>query len=265
VTTLGVVADGGPQLFASFAYPPNALGYCGPDDAPALLEQLPLLAETRALRAAAMRFEGAWPYLQLIAGANGIADPLDRRVVEAYWIGNPLLEAVDVASLGTSLEERFRPRAGRVWDRLVAPVPAGARPHHNFHVFGVYPWLGLMRSGVVEEPLRVMDRCRIRWGRVEAITADTAVVRTRLLRWDGIRVALGPPVIEPARLGLDGRTLAPTVQVGDWCALHWDWVCSRLTRGQVGQLRAWTAHTLATCQQVSGGRGIRTHDDASAP
>jgi len=158
------MSDSGPQLFARFAYPPNALGYCGPGDPRALIEQVGTPSTDDGLRAAAARFEGAYPYLQLIAAANGIGDPLDPRVVEAYWIGNPLLEHANAHLLGDSMEERFRARAGRQWDRLLAPVPAGARPHHNFHVFAVYPWLGLIRSAVDEQPLHVLDRCRIRWG-----------------------------------------------------------------------------------------------------
>ena len=45
--------------------------------------------DDRGLRALAQQFAGAWPYLELIAPATGLADPLDRRVVEAYWVGSP--------------------------------------------------------------------------------------------------------------------------------------------------------------------------------
>jgi hypothetical protein len=231
-------------MFARFAYPPNALGYCGPDDAQALLEQAGLAAEDDALRAAAVRFEGAWPYLQLIAASNRLPDPLDPRVVEAYWIGNTLLDGVTVRQLGDSVEERFRARAGRSWERLLAPVPQGARPHHSFHVFGVYPWLGLIRSGVVEQPLHVLDRCRIRWARVEAVLGERAVVRGRPLEWDGQRLVLGAPRPETVVVAAGGLSLAPSLDVGDWCALHWDWVCARLTSPQLAGLRHWTLHTL---------------------
>ncbi len=47
------------------------------------------------------------PYLQLIARSNDIADPFDARVVEAYWIGNELLDGVEVRQLYDSLVERF--------------------------------------------------------------------------------------------------------------------------------------------------------------
>jgi hypothetical protein len=233
-------------MFARFAYPPNALGYCGPDDARGMLERLEAGEDAAGLRAAARRFEGAWPYLQLIAGANRIADPLDPRVVEAYWIGNGLLDRVDGNLLADSLDERFRRRVGPRLERLVAPAPAGARPHHSFHVFGVYPWLGLIRSGVVEQPLRVLDRCRIRWGQVEAIVGDQAVVRCRLLTWEDGALTLGAPQSEQVTLGDDGLSLAGPLGVGDWCALHWDWVCAPLTPVQLEALRTWTVRTLET-------------------
>jgi hypothetical protein len=31
-------------------------------------------------------------------------------------------------------------------------------PHHSFHVFGVYPWVGLLGSDRGETPLHVLDR-----------------------------------------------------------------------------------------------------------
>jgi hypothetical protein len=238
------VTGSGPAMFARFAYPPNALGYCGPADPQALIEHLADQDQDEALRAAAMRFEGAWPYLALIATANGIRDPLDARVVEAYWIGNPLLDGVDMRTLGDSVEERFRRRAGRSWERLAAPVYGGARPHHSFHVFGVYPWLGLIRSGVVDAPLHVLDRCRIRWAQVEALAGDRAVVRGRPLEWDGHGLVLGAPRHEQVVVGEGGLSLTPSLQVGDWCALHWDWVCARLSVDQLSRLRWWTRHTL---------------------
>lgn len=235
----------GPQLFAQFAFPPNQLGYCGPGDARALLEQTGTLTDDGGLRAAAARFEGAWPYLQLIAASNAIADPLDRRVVEAYWMGNHLLDRVDPSLLVRSLDERFGRRVGGRLDLLSAPVARGARPHHNFHVFAVYPWLGLIRGGVVDEPLRVLDRCRIRWGRVIAHLEDRVVVRVRRLEWDGHRLLLGRPADEAATWSVDGYSLAPPLDIGDACALHWDWVCARLAPEEVGRVSWWTRSVLA--------------------
>jgi len=231
----------GPALFARFAFPPNALGYCGPADPASLLEASAAGAD-HELAALARGFEGAWPYLELIAGANGIDDPLDRRVVEAYWVGNGLLAAAARHFAG-SLDDRFRRRAGRRWDAIAATTP-DAVPHHSHHVFGVYPWVGLLRSGRVEEPLHVLDRCRIRWGTVVAVEGDRAVVSSRPLTWDGRRLALGPRSDEALAWAADGLSPIPAPLPGDVVAAHWDWVCDVLDPGRLDNLRAWTAHTL---------------------
>ncbi len=136
----------GPLLFARFAYPPNALGYCGPSTHSTLLEYADASASDGGLRELATRFSGAWPYLELIATATGIGDPLDHRVVEAYWIGNDLLDQIDLSGLGHSLKDRFEARAGAGWTSLAETIPAGATPNHAFHVFSVYPWVGMLCS-----------------------------------------------------------------------------------------------------------------------
>ncbi|WP_225753864.1 DUF6390 family protein [Actinotalea sp. Marseille-Q4924] len=243
---------GGPLLFARYAYPPNELGYCGPDASRELLERADAAttggtADDGGLRRQARGFEGAWPYLELIAHANGLADPLDRRVVEAYWVGNDLLRAVGVAALGDSLEERFRPRGRAVWQGVAGAVdgPGRAVPHHSFHVLAVYPWAGLLRSGVRDEALRVLDRCRIRWGQVLETSACHALIRTRPLRWDGRRLGEGPEVVERVLTRLDGYGLAPTLTPGDWCSAHWEWACDRLDRRGLVALRSWTRQQLA--------------------
>ena len=148
----------------------------------------------------ARQFAGAWPYLQLLAAANGLADPLDTWVVEAYWIGNSLLDSVRVADYGMFLDERFRRQAGRGWPSIAATIPARAVPHHSFHVFCVYPWTGLLRAGRAEPSLQVLDSCRIGWGQV--LSVGPLVVSRAPLTWDGRELALGPPAPCPAGPGL---------------------------------------------------------------
>jgi hypothetical protein len=240
----------GALRFARYAYPPNELGYCGPDASAQLLEQVAAAAADGGLRHLLQAFEGAWPYLELIAAANGVRDPLDDRVVEAYWVGNDLLDHVGVRLLGASLEDRFRRRAGRTWEHLVAPVPLGALPHHSFHVLGVYPWLGLLRGGQVDEPLRVLDRCRVRWGRVCSVATGRAVVRSRPLVWDGRHLGLGDATEEEVLASVDGRGLAPAVRPGAWCALHWDWICEELDPASVTRLRHYTLRQLAAVDRT---------------
>jgi hypothetical protein len=229
----------GAGLFVRYAYPPNRLGYCGPEDVDALIAYGVSGVSDPGLRQLVAAFEGAYPYLELIAAAAGIRDPLDRRVVEAYWIGNRLLMGVDMARLGVSMTERFRHRAGRDWDRVAEAVWAGGLAHHSFHVFAIYPWVGFMREGRVDEPLRVLDRCRIRWGKVQAVDGDAVTVVARHLVWVDSMIVLARPHIEVV-----SASPAVSVAVDDWVSLHWEWVCDKLTARQLANLRAFSTHHL---------------------
>ena len=243
-TPVGSPPSPGDVLFARYAYPPNALGYCGPGDSLAVLEHAAAGVGGRDLRALAARFEGAWPYLQLIAATNGVADPLDRRVVEAYWVGNGLLEAAGGTGLAEFVDGTFGTRAGRHRADL-ATTAFGAVPHHSFHVFAVYPWVGLLRAGRVEEPLRVLDGCRIRWGTVVSVAGPVAVVSARPLEWTGDRLRLGARRPEVVTVSADGLGLAGPLHPGDVVSMHWDWVCDRLDARSLRALSRATARSLA--------------------
>jgi hypothetical protein len=245
-------AADGPTMFARYAYPPNELGYCGPDDHRALLQYASAGVIDAGLGQLARGFSGAWPYLELIAGATGIGHPLDRRVVEAYWLGSSLLHRIDMQTFGNSLVDRFRRRAGNGWGYLAEAIPVGALPTHSFHVFGIYPWVGLLRAERAEHPLHVLDRCRIRWGRVLRVDGDRATVLSQPLTWDGHQLALGQHREEEVTRGTGGLGLAADLRPGDWVALHWDWICDRLSRRQLTNLRRYSLLELdVTNRRVS--------------
>ena len=235
----------GALLFARYAYPPNALGYCGAGTPRTLLEYGSAGFSDGGLAEAARTFEGAWPYLELIAHANRLPDPLDRRVVEAYWIGNELLDGVAPAGLARHVDERFRGRIGRTSGRVAEAALAGAVPHHDFHVFAVYPWLGLLRTGIVGEPLDVLERCRITPARVVGVRGDVLDTIVRPLAWDSRALRLGPWIDRTARWRDDGLAFVGPPGPGDWVAVHWDWVCDRLTAAQARRPSRTTSRTLA--------------------
>jgi hypothetical protein len=237
VTVATVDAPSGPLRFVRFASPPNRLGHCGPVASDGVGEYLHAPIDGGFAELAA-QFEGAYPYLQLLAGAAHRADPLDADVVEAYWIGNSLLDRVDLLDFGNSIDARFRRRAGSTWSRIDASVPAGVA-HHSYHVLHVTPWAGLMRGGVVDEPLRIVDQCCVSWAHVVGDGDGSPLVRRRPLVWTGSRLRLGEPVVEQVSSPID-------VEVGDWVALHWGTVCERLRPDQLGWLRRTTLDQLAT-------------------
>jgi Family of unknown function (DUF6390) len=241
----------GPLLFARYAYPPNSLGYCGADETRTLLEYGSAGASDGGLAELARTFEGAWPYLKLIASASEIADPLDPRVVEAYWVGNGLLHRVGQRALARHVEDRFAGRIGRSWRGLLGSVAAGAVPHHSFHVFAVYPWLGLMRSGVVEQPLHVLDQCRTTPAVVQAVDGDALRVVARPLVWDGKTLALGQWSSRDVRWRDDGLSLVAAAKPGDWVSIHWDFACDLLTPSAATTLDRVTRTVLASVNASS--------------
>ncbi|WNI18882.1 DUF6390 family protein [Actinacidiphila sp. ITFR-21] len=223
----------GALLFARYAYPPNELGYCGPPDPAALLRP----DAAAGLRERARRFEGAWCYLEFLAEAAGLPDPLDARVVEAYWIGNDLLDRVDPAALVDRLADRFRGQCGGTWREAAGRALA----HHSFQVFEVYPWARLLGAGGHPTALSVLDRCRIRTGVVLGVDGGTATVESRPLAWDGGAPAPGPARRETVRWSAGGLALIDAPAPGDRVALHWDWVCDVVTAEQAARLEALEA------------------------
>ncbi len=257
----------GALLFARYAYPPNSLGLCGADVQHTLIQYGDAGESDGGLSELARTFEGAWPYLELIAGCNGLDDPLDPRVVEAYWVGNELLDRVGPGDLVHHVDDRFRGRLGRTQEHVVDAVAAGAVPHHCFHVFAVYPWLGLMRTGIVDEPLRILDQCRTTPARVLSVGADDAIVLARPLRFDDGVLRLAEPEARTVRWRDDGLAFVPLLAPGDLVSLHWDFVCDVLSPDAASRLEQANRRALAAVARrnpayeagfgsVSGGGGM---------
>jgi hypothetical protein len=241
----------GPVLFARYAYGPNRLGYCGPDAIEELFGEGATGGDDRALRELARGFEGAWPYLELIARSNGLADPLDRRVVEAYWLGNTLLDGVRPDVLAASLATRFRPRLRPDGWRWLADKPSrGAVPVHAFHVLDVFPRVGLMRSGSIDRALEVIDSCRIRWGRVLERDGDFLVVSVVPLEMREGRLVLGEARPERIQAWRDGAGFVAGVQPGDVVSVHWSFACDRLSGQQLAGLVASTQQQLRIANET---------------
>lgn len=220
----------GRETFACFAYPPNELGYCGPAD----VGQSELASHAR-------EFDGAWPYLQAIADAAAVSDPLDEDVVRGYWVGGPLLKKVDPADLLSRLRRAF---TGQITG-LLGDLPDGAPilAHHSFHVFVVYPWIRFLDRDPAT-PLRVMQDCRIRWGTVDSVADEHVQIVSRPLSFDGGRLGLGDPRIESVRWSRHGESLAPPPTAGDTVSAHWDWVCGSLSDADAEALAEATQATL---------------------
>jgi len=226
----------GTSRFIRYAFMPNLLHYCGGDNNSLIFDYALEGVREPPLEAMLRKFTGAMPYLSLIARSNGIVDPFDERVVEAYWIGNDLLSGVEVRQLHDALRERFGNQLqGKTREWLLAKAPAGARPHHNFHVFDVHS-----RVGELEHSLETMDQCRISWGKVLKDDGSELVVERQPLALVEGKLALGASIQERAARQVGGRGFADEATTGVWVSLHWGWVCEVITPLQQRNLARYT-------------------------
>ncbi|MBU2265250.1 hypothetical protein KJ784_03650, partial [Patescibacteria group bacterium] len=167
----------GPKLAALYGLIPNQLGFCGPRQEK-LKNFIAGKLTTAQIIPILKQFEAAYPYYQLIARANH-AKPLDKKVVEAYWLGNELLEKIVTGDLRELITGRFcqpgllSEREARTRAKL---IPADSKPHHSFHVLV----LGSITGSVdFTGNTKLKDICRVGWGKVEKINAPHPPLKLR--------------------------------------------------------------------------------------
>ena len=184
------------------------------------------------------------PRVIIIAEAHAIEDPMDLRVVDAYWIGNTLSDRVDPVLMTQSMDVRFKAQLlPEAWKWLQGKPEAGARPTHAFHVFDVFPRVGLMRGGA-------MDSCRIRWGRVLEVSGESLVVNAVPLELVQGKLTLAEARPQTVRRWLDGTGFISDVAAGDIVSLHWDWACEVLSPARLEALQRRTVHQLGLANQT---------------
>ncbi len=95
-----------------------------------------------------------------------------------------------------------------------------------------------------------MQDCRIRWGTVQSVEDDHAVIASPPLTFENGALGLGDAVAERVRWRKDGTSLAPTPAPGSIVAAHWDWVCGTITDAERDDLADATEATLELVNSV---------------
>ena len=225
---------------ARYAFSPNKLKYCGPDKNSELFSYIEAKISDQGLVELLDDFKVMYPYLKLIADENGIVDPFDERVVEAYWIGNELLEGVSMKGFWDQLMEeqklkkRFKPKDLK-W--IVGKVPKGAKVHHSYHVLNVWN-----RTGHEAKPhtVETMDKCRISWGEIMRVGKNKIKVKAQGLEYKKGKLMLKKGVIKEISWRLGDKKLVRGLRKGDLISMHWGWVCEKVDKFQVRNLEKYT-------------------------
>lgn len=191
------------------------------------------------------KFRTLYPYLNLIAHANGIADPFDDRVVEAYWIGNELLRGVGKRKLFRHLEDGLdlkRKMDIRGFSSITDRIGMSAVPHHSFHVISVWK---RTNDAPVEHTLESLDNCRISWGEVTDVNGPKIEVMREPLVEHGGNLSLGPAEKATVMRSPDCREDIDALKARDIVTMHWGVPCETITPKQALTLRKYTTHHLS--------------------
>ncbi|MBU0670979.1 hypothetical protein KKF29_02365 [Patescibacteria group bacterium] len=228
----------------TYAFMPNKLSYCGPDNNRDLLEYGATRTVDAGLKNILSDFQNLWPYLKFIANNNKIADPFDNRVVEAYWVGNELLENTTMKGFHRHLidtlqiKKKLDPAS---LEYLIGKIPLGAKPHHTFHVLNVF-----LRTGhwALANVLETIDNCRVGWGQISQIEKDHFMVRTQPLVMREKKLELGQPIIKKIKKTIDDKTFINVANLNDWVSFHWGFACEKINIRQVVNLQRYTTEAI---------------------
>ncbi len=223
-----------------YAFGPNRLHYCGPDANREILAYIQEGVIDPGLQKLLSAFQTMYPYLRHIAEANEIENPFDERVVEAYWIGNELLETIEKKKFyrhlleGLELKKRL---GGKSFERITDKIDQGAVPHHSFHVLDIWKRTGHIER---EQTLESMDSCRISWGKVREVDGPRVVVDTEPLMYSDKKLYLGPPVRKEIRRRLESEPDIEQLRTGQIVSIHWGVPCEVISFQQAQTLRRYT-------------------------
>lgn len=233
-----------------YSFGPNRLHYCGPDANKELRELIENDGDNFGVAHILKQFKTLFPYLKHISQSNGIVDPFDNRVVEAYWLGNDLLKAAERKALFDFLVNDMRVRDkinSKKFSWLEEKIRQGAAPHHSFHVLNVWQQNG---HGDSLEDIERMGECLISSGRVVEINGPEISVMTEPLIFSGTKFALGEPVLKKITRELQCEYDIEQIKPGQIVSIHWSVPCEIITEKQQENLRKITLKNIEFANQT---------------
>lgn len=228
-----------------YSFGPNRLHYCGPDKTREIYDYIKEGAEDFGLNLILKEFKTLYPYLCFIAAANNVKDPFNSRVVEAYWIGNELLENAAKKKFYRHLleEQKIKKLIGREpFEIVIDKIISGAIPHHSFHVLNIWRRTGNLD---IAHNLESMDKCRVSWGKVTGVDGPFIMVNTQSLEYENEKIKLGETLTKKVIRNLESYGDIADVKKDDIISIHWDIPCEVITQKQAANLKKYTALSIS--------------------
>jgi len=180
--------------------------------------------------------------LRLISAKNK-TEPFDLKVVEAYWIGNELLDSITTDDLGLILKNygRFSTRIDKL---LFLNAKLGSTERLPAH-HSVFVLLQMMDIKDVTPHLQEINASLIRWGTVQAVHPDSLLVHAVCLTPEE-KYALGE---QEETIAYDAA-FAGEIKHGDIAAFHHGMAICPLSLLQLAYLKRHTERTIAIFKKL---------------
>jgi len=235
---------------SKYAFGPNRLHYCGPDQNKEIFSYIEEEKSDRGLVALLSQFETMYPYLRHIAEANEIKNPLDDRVVEAYWLGNVLLEKIPKQKFYTHLLDslHLKDKFGlKTFNFITNKLDTGALPHHSFHVLDIWKRGGYSDR---EHTVESMGECIVTWGKIVSVSGPFIIAETEPLIYKDKKLSLGPSVQKKFTRQLESDYDIEQLKQGDLVSIHWGVICEKITPEQFRNLKKYTLRHISLANET---------------
>ncbi|MBI4709434.1 MAG: hypothetical protein HY764_04500 [Candidatus Portnoybacteria bacterium] len=238
----------GLKIAALYGFRPNALGLCGPKELPRqqiLKEFLAGKISHSQILSVMRQFRGAYPYYELIARKNKVkTGAFNKKVVEAYWIGNELLDKVSATDLRKMVVSQFSGPgllSKKEAIKKAGAIPENSKPHHSFHVLVIGSVTG---SVDFTGNTKLKDLCRVGWGRVKKLKVKSGKLKV-IVEYQPLvgekKIKLGK--LQKKEVFWD-REIVSEIKIGDWVSFHWNFVVQKLNEQNIVNLFKYTKDTL---------------------
>lgn len=221
-----------------YSYEPNKLSYCGPAGAFPIFKDFihdPMAEKMQRIEQLLKGFYGAYAYQELIARSNSL-EPFSKDVIEAYWLGNNLLENAGSTELKEIILKEFT-KPGllpkKIAERLAESTPANTVPHHSFHVLHVN-----FITPKVEKIIKNIDACLIKWAEIKQIEQDSLLVKGVMLFREGGELKIRE---KEKRIS---KGFAYNPKPGDYVTEHWNSAVEVINKEKLKSLKKYTERNL---------------------
>lgn len=227
-----------------YSFGPNRLHYCGPDLNSELRDYIKENKTDPGLEIILRKFGTLYPYLCHVAKTNNIKDPFDPKVVEAYWLGNELLESGEKRQLhkffvdDLKIKDKF---SSKEFEWLENKIKMGAVPHHSFHVLNIWKQEGHNDS---LDDLNRIGQCLISYGTVEDVKGPEIIISTEPLIYMNGKFSLGTAISKTLFRSLEAEYDIEQIKIGEIVSFHWGVPCEVITKKQAEMLKKYTLKNI---------------------